>query len=147
MAHVKHRRKTIVCIGAAGMFNPTEPGSGYGPEWFDAVRAAARANASLDLLDPIGLPAVGDTRARQPGSGQAAGDARNDGARSFADTTGGGAFVSSNFFDRNVSQIWSEAGNYYLRGYEPPASNAKSHDIEVRVKRPGLQVRARRSRS
>lgn len=151
MAHVKHRRKTIVCIGAAGLFSPTEPVTNgsptYGPEWFDAVRAAARANASLYVLDPIGLAAIGDIRSRRPGLGLVAGDAYNDGGRTFAEITGGVAFVNSNLFERNVGQIWSEAGNYYLLGYEPPASKAKSHDIEVRVKRPGLQVRARRSRS
>jgi Ca-activated chloride channel family protein len=134
LAPVKHRRKTLVFIGSPQVFKPTETygrqgDSTYSSEWFDAVRAAARANVSVYVIDPEGLTG-----------------GRPDDARTFAEETGGEAFVNSNLFDRAADQIWAEAGHYYLLGYEPPPSNAKSHAIEVRVNRPGMHVRARRTR-
>ena len=129
MEKVQHRRKTLVSIGSAYVFNPPES-SDYEPLWIDAIRAAARANVSMYVIDPNGLTG-----------------GHYDAARTVADATGGQAFVNSNLFERSVEQIWSEAGHYYLLGYEPPTSKARTHTIEVRVKRSGLQVRARRTRA
>lgn len=134
LSPVKHRRKTLVYIGSPSVFAPTERVGRLGDrhytgEWFDAIRGAASGNVSVYLIDPEGLT-----------GGQF------DGARAFVDETGGEAFVNSNLFDRAVEQIWAQAGHYYLLGYEPPPSTARSHTIDVRVRRPGVHVRARRTR-
>jgi len=93
------------------------------------LASASRSNVTVYLVNPAGL------RPRRP----------ND-AIAFTEETGGEAF-STNEFDKAVNQIWSEAGHYYLLGYEPPSAGGKSHRINVRVKRPNVVVRARRTRS
>jgi VWFA-related protein len=129
---VKHRRKTLVCIGTPSVFNPTEPlgrsGLTYSGNWYGAVKDASRSNVSVYLIDPSGLAP------RRP-----------DDALAFTEETGGQAFAT-NEFDKAVNQVWSEAGRYYLLGYEPPSVGGKSHRIDVRVKRPNVVVRARRTR-
>ena len=49
---------------------------------------------------------------------------------------------NTNFFDKAVAQIVSDAGNYYVVGFRPGALDGKFHKIAVKVKRPGLDVRA-----
>ena len=61
--------------------NRSEPrsassGRTYSPRWFDALRAAVRANVSVYIVDPFGLTG-----------------GRYDGARSFGDETGGGETI------------------------------------------------------
>jgi VWFA-related protein len=132
LANVSHRRKTLVCIGTPSVFNPTEPaasGTSYSSNWFDAVKDAARSNVTVYVVDPSGLTAQ-----------------RPHDAIAFTEETGGEAF-STNEFDKAVNQVWSESGHYYLLGYEPPSLGGKTHRIDVRVKRPGVTVRARRTRS
>ena len=134
LVRVRHGRKTLVYIGAASIFNPTEVigrqgQRSYAPQWFDALRAAARADCSVYVIDPAGLTG-----------------ALYDNVRAFAEETGGTAFVNSNLFDQSVDQIWNEAGHYYLLGYRAPASTAGTHSIAVRVKRSGVFVRSRHSR-
>ena len=43
-------------------------------------------------------------------------------------------------------RIWQESGHYYLLGYAPPINDHRVHKIDVRVKAPGVTVRARRAR-
>ncbi len=132
LASVPHRRKVMVVIGNAYLFSPMLPGgAGFSPSWFDAIRDTGRNNVSIYVLDPVGLTGGGG---------------RYDGARSFASETGGDALVNTNNVDRAVSRIWMEAGTYYLLGYEPPIDDKRVHQIEVTVKRPGAQVRARKAR-
>lgn len=114
------------------MFNPTEPlgrsGITYSGNWYDAIKDASRSNLSVYVVNPVGLT---------PG--------RPHDAIAFTEETGGEAF-STNDFDTAVHRIWSEAGHYYLLGYEPPSADDKPHRIDVRVKRPTSVVRARRTR-
>ena len=139
------------------MFEPTSGSPGlpltYSTYWFDALRALAAANVSVYVVDPLGLPSAGPgvSSAGPTSPGFAAAMANGalspgDSAISFAQETGGVAFVRTNRFDRAVEQIWREAGEYYLLGYEPPVIDGKPHRIDVRVKRRGAQVRARRTR-
>jgi len=64
----------------------------------------------------------------------------------FARETGGEAFVNINVFDAAVDQVWQESGTYYLLGYEPARRDNKRHTIEVKVKKPDMSARARRTR-
>ena len=67
-----------------------------------------------------------------------------DTLRVMADETDGRAIVNSNDLDRGLRQIVRDSSAYYLLGYTSAVStDGKFHKINVRLKRPGLQVRAR----
>ncbi len=68
-----------------------------------------------------------------------------DTLRILADETDGRAIVNSNDMDRGLRQIVRDTSAYYLLGYTSTLSqpDGKFHKINVRVKRPGLQLRAR----
>ena len=67
-----------------------------------------------------------------------------DSLRILAEETDGRAIVNSNDLDRGLRQIVRDTSAYYLLGYTSGVStDGKFHKINVRVKRPGLQVRAR----
>jgi Ca-activated chloride channel family protein len=65
----------------------------------------------------------------------------------FAAETGGGVAFLGPTTDVNSTATWiaSELHHQYLLGFVPPKLDGKSHELEVRVKRPNLTVRARRS--
>ena len=68
-----------------------------------------------------------------------------DTLRILADETDGRAIVNSNDLDKGLRQIVRDSSAYYLLGYTSTLSqpDGKFHKINVRVKRPGLQLRAR----
>jgi Ca-activated chloride channel family protein len=65
----------------------------------------------------------------------------------FANETGGGFFDLKKDADLNTSftRIAQELRSQYLIGFSPAALDGKVHKLEVRVKRPGLKARSRRS--
>ncbi len=65
----------------------------------------------------------------------------------FANETGGGFFDLKKDADLNSSftRIAQELRSQYLLGFSPAALDGKVHKLEVRVKRPGLKSRSRRS--
>ena len=65
----------------------------------------------------------------------------------FARETGGGYFDLKKDADLNSSftRIAQELRSQYLLGFSPAALDGKVHRLEVRVKRPGLDARSRRS--
>jgi Ca-activated chloride channel homolog len=65
----------------------------------------------------------------------------------LADDTGGGHFrleagadLASTFL-----RVVDELRHQYVLGFTPPRADGKRHDIEVTVKKPGMQARARRN--
>ena len=54
--------------------------------------------------------------------------------------------IGTNDFSRAFADIVRDNSTYYLLGYDPTTErrDGKFHEITVRVKRPGLTVRARR---
>jgi len=109
---------------------------------------ANRGNASFYPIDPGGL-AVFDSPINNPLPLQV--DAarlrgRIDTLRTLAENTDGIAVVNSNDLSGGLKRVVSDLSSYYLLGYY--SANAKMdgkfHAIKVRVKRPGVQVRARR---
>lgn len=135
----------------------------------DAVSAAARANVNVYALDPRGLlgmtaDVIDTMRAGAPdamgtdpnkpvgtpfsGTQALLSEMRltQDSLRALADGTGGFAAVDTNSFAEAFNRITDANGQYYLLGYAPPAHprDGRFHRIEVRAKRSGLQVTARR---
>jgi hypothetical protein len=65
--------------------------------------------------------------------------------RIVAINTGGRAFVDQSNLTQAVEQIVQENGSFYELAYSPNplASDGRFHDIDVKVSRPGVHVRAR----
>src|SRR5207247_5770406 len=71
--------------------------------------------------------------------------ARNTSLRTLAEATDGIAVVDSNDLSRGLRRIVDDLSSYYLLGYYSAGKlDGRFHSITVRVKRPGVQVRARR---
>ena len=111
---------------------------------------ANRYNTAIYAVDPRGLaPFEFDLST----AGQAAVsltkntqmlDSTMDTLRVLADETDGRAIVNSNDLERGLRQIVRDSSAYYLLGYTSAVTtDGKYHKINVRLKRPGLQVRAR----
>jgi VWFA-related protein len=109
--------------------------------------AAGRSNTSVYTLDPRGLTtseaeiqdamAPGDTRALNE---------MQDSLRTLADQTDGRAIVGRNDPIPGLQQMVRDTGAYYLLGYtstEAPR-DGRFHPIEVRVRRPNVDVRHRK---
>src|SRR5258705_7218152 len=71
--------------------------------------------------------------------------ARLDSLRTLAENTDGLAIVDSNNLAGGMKRVVADLSSYYLLGYYANTKlDGKYHAITVRVKRPGVQVRARR---
>lgn len=132
-----HRRKVLVCIGPAHLFNQqlSEDRSTPDGHILAALRESSRADLTTYVIDPAGLREAKHARSGVRGN--------LDG---FARDSGGTVFSNVNVYELAIDQVWQESGSYYLFGFEPAKRDDRRHSIEVRVKKPGLQVRARRSR-
>ena len=135
LAETSERKKTVVAIGSAWLFDTPIPPSTIGrdlrPEWTDAMRAMAFANVTLYVIDPGG---VGTSPTLSGSSG-------------FARETGGHAFANTNDVQGAADRIMGEAGSYYvIRVADPPVGRkADLRELDVRVLRRGITVRARRA--
>jgi VWFA-related protein len=123
----------------------------------DAITAAMRGNVTIYGIDPRGLT-LGDEEmevASLPedtslnlgtSSMQREVQLSQDSLRTLADQTGGFAVVNANDFSTAFDRIVRENTHYYLLGFQP--SNARRdgrfRKLDVRVKRPGARVLARR---
>jgi hypothetical protein len=69
-----------------------------------------------------------------------------DTLRVMAEQTDGRAILNRNDLTLAMKQIVRDASAYYLLGYSSAAAptDGKFHEIKVRIKRPGVQVRSRR---
>ena len=119
---------------------------------------ANRANTSFYPVDPRGLvvfdtpivPVNGPTLAGPaspvpPAVDRAMLANRLTSLRTLADATDGVAIVDSNSIGSGLTRAVDDLSSYYLLGYYSTGKlDGKFHSISVRVKRPGIQVRARR---
>ena len=114
-------------------------------EVFDTVN---RNNTSIYAVDPRGLAAFEYDINQRVGLQQDRQDlnASLDSLHVLADNTDGRAIVNRNDLATGMKQIMRDASGYYLLGYNSNAAptDGKFHSIEVRVKRPNVEVRARK---
>jgi VWFA-related protein len=110
--------------------------------------AANRNNVAIYAVDPRGLP--GFEFDINEGIGLQS-DAKYlnstmDTLRMLAENTDGRAIVNRNDIAVGMKQITRDSSAYYLIGYNSAdaPTDGKFHNIRVRVKRPGVQVRARK---
>jgi VWFA-related protein len=162
---VRDRRKTIVLFGEGVDFELGEPFEDY-PESggivqypvdnVDAgvrlamqqmVTAALMSHVVVYAVDPRGVTRFGeegylgadpDVLAERASLGR-------ESLERICEVTGGRAVVKTDDFGGAVDQIVRETSSYYLLSYTPDASSADRgfRKLLVRVKRPGLTVRAR----
>jgi VWFA-related protein len=107
-----------------------------------------RNNTSIYAVDPRGLAAfeydinqgVGLQTDRQNLNSTI------DTLHVLADNTDGRAIVNRNDLAAGMKQIMRDASGYYLLGYTSASAptDGKFHSIEVRVKRPNVEIRARK---
>jgi VWFA-related protein len=117
---------------------------------------ANRANASFYPIDPRGLAVFDAPLMRQDVPGPAPPitplpvdramlSGRLNSLRTLADATDGLAIVNSNDLAGGLRRVVADLSSYYLIGYYSTGKlDGRFHSITVRVKRPGVKVRARR---
>jgi VWFA-related protein len=118
--------------------------------FLDLLDLANRNNASFYPIDPRGLPVFDYPMGPLPPPpitiDQSILKTRIENSRTLAENTDGMAVVNHNDLDRGLRRIADDLTSYYLLGYY--SSNTKLdggyRKITVRVKRPGVEVRARR---
>ncbi|MCR4373858.1 MAG: VWA domain-containing protein, partial [Acidobacteria bacterium] len=116
------------------------------------VGQTTRAGGRVYAIDVRGLNRGAAARITdQPAAGDSAGgppafDMGEDGPNSLAVDTGGFVIRNENNIGRALGEIAADANLYYVISYQPENANfdGKYREIEVRVKRQGAKVRARR---
>jgi VWFA-related protein len=165
MAGVRGRRKALVLFSEGIDYDITDVMNNRGgsvviDDSLDAIGAATRSNISIYSVDPRGLSAEGGFDASTQGppvdadpsyrldSTGLQNEARlqQESLRLLADETGGFAAVNSNDFAAAFDRIQKDNSNYYVLGYYPTNDrrDGKFRKIEVKVNRPGLEVRSRK---
>jgi hypothetical protein len=120
----------------------------------DVINAAARSNVAFFTIDPRGLVGMTTDYMQMPAGTpddtlnifRKEFEVSQDSLRTLAGETGGLASLASNDFASAFDRIVERNSRYYVLSYEPPAhpNDGRFHEIEVRVKRPGLAVSARK---
>jgi VWFA-related protein len=117
-------------------------------EMQDVFNAANRNNTALYTVDPRGLATGEFDISENVGMQRSSASLRQtqDTLRVLADETDGRAFVNRNDFGKAMKQIVADSSAYYLIGYNSSQApqDGKFHEIKVRVKRSGTDVRARK---
>jgi VWFA-related protein len=114
----------------------------------DVYDMANRNNVAIYAVDPRGLPGfefdINEGINIQTDSKYL--NSTMDTLRLLAEQTDGRAIVNRNDLAAGMKQITRDSSAYYLIGYNSSQapSDGKFHSIRVRVKRPGVQVRARK---
>jgi VWFA-related protein len=128
-------RKILILIsgGRAFTFGTIgEPSSrNEGAELMRLFSDLQRANVTVYAYDAHGLEVDGSMVAKES-------------LYSFAESTGGHAVAFTNDPAASVADAFRESSTYYFMGFRTTAANEKGfHKIEVKVNRPGVQVRTR----
>jgi VWFA-related protein len=163
MADVQGRRKALLFFSEGldyDVYQPFDRGSASAvvEETREAMSAAQRANVNVYAIDPRGLNQFSgliEIGARSDYPQLEYGTFRGflnelllsqESLISLADETGGLAVVNAGDVAGGLGRVVLDNSRYYLLGYYSDSArwSRKFMSIDVRVKRPGLQVRARR---
>jgi VWFA-related protein len=108
-------------------------------EFQSLMGRANRANVSIYPIDPRGLAAPATV------AGQDRLERLRSTMRDLASSTDGFTVIDTNDFERGMKRIVDDMSSYYLLGYYSTNAklDGKFRKIAVRVKRPGVSVRAR----
>jgi hypothetical protein len=162
MAGIRGRRKAVVFFSEGLDYDVYDPiNNQYSSDILqyqrDAVASATRANVSYYSIDPRGLAGIENgadigSLVFDPsvnlGTGALQQELRisQDSLRLLSDETGGFAAVNSNDYAQSFERIIRDNSSYYVLGYYSSDSrrDGQFRNLTVRVKQPGLQVRARK---
>jgi VWFA-related protein len=118
------------------------------------VGQAARANVRIYTIDALGLRRNADgTELSSMNPLETAGqvplgayNTTEEGPNMLANDTGGYVIRRTNDFGAAMAEIARDAGSYYVLGFSPAESSltGQFRELTVKVKRSGLNVRARR---
>jgi VWFA-related protein len=161
-ASVRGRRKSILFVSEGIDYDIADFGNTRSSLIMDATRetlaAAVRGNVSIYGIDPRGLTNLGEQTIElgslpsSADTGLGLGDRSiqrelqlsQTSLRQLSDDTGGFAMVNANNLAASFDRIVRDNSSYYAMAYYRPSDKAgRYHRIEVKVKRPDLQVRAR----
>jgi VWFA-related protein len=127
----------------------------HGLRYRQMLDKANRANVSFYPVDPRGIVVFDDDIVPVAGVGQNPTigpvednrrlNERHTALRTMAESTDGVAVLDTNNFAPALQRMTADLTSYYLLGYYSTGKlDGKFHSISVRVKRPGVQIRARR---
>jgi VWFA-related protein len=148
LAGSAHPRRAIVYVGTMVTFDP-EQDTEFRPIHLNAAfEQAKRSNVPVYTIDPRGLVQPADAvRGYASNIRRIADNIRHqqEWLHIVAINTGGRAFVNQSNLTQAVQQIVEENGSFYELAYSPDplVRDGKFHDIDVKVNRPGVRVRAR----
>jgi VWFA-related protein len=161
LAPLSGRRKSVVMFSEGFNYQLTEP---FGMRSVsdvlratqDTLNAAARANVNFYTIDPRMLDGAGTDFMQMSGPGMPKGATQDaireelqqsqDSLRVLAEETGGFASLNTNRFASAFDRIVQRNSQYYVLAYVAPQhqQDGRFHSIDVRVKRPGVTITARR---
>ena len=129
MGGLREGRKSILFFSQGPPLPASSPNE---QRYREAMEAANRGNVTIHVIDPRPLGSVGFGGANV--------------LRRIAADTGGRAIVNTNDPTNQLNGVMADASAYYLLGYAPTRkiNDGKFHEINVRVKRRGVRVTARR---
>ena len=161
MSGMRGRRKAVVFLSEGINYNVVDAISNrYATdvqrEIRELVAAATRANVNVYSVDPRGVTSGmedaieigGFTADPNLSATNLMNEMRleHDSLRLVAEETGGFAVLNQNDFQTGFSRILEDNSNYYVLGYYPANDkrDGKFRNVQVKVLKPGLRVRARR---
>jgi VWFA-related protein len=160
LAAVRGRRKAILWFGEGVDYDIGNPFASRDADIVrqamqDVIETATRANVSVYGIDARGLGAGLDEAIEISGVPDETNDSQaiqnqvrrgQDSLRTVSTETGGFAVVNTNDLNESFGRIVQENSSYYVLGYY--ATNDKRdgrfRNVQVRVTRPGVTVRARK---
>ncbi|MGQ0734642.1 MAG: VWA domain-containing protein [Acidobacteriota bacterium] len=108
--------------------------------------AANRVNAAFHTIDPRGLVTITSVADQvDPTEMRSHIGKTTSSLRLLAEATGGIAVVNDNDLDGALKRIDAETSDYYILGYylSNPDPKRRTRTVDVKVRRPGVEVRAR----
>ena len=144
-------RKTVVYFSPGLIVPPQQP-----ERYRAMVSEANRANIAFYTVDPSGLDTMSRVRVSRitseavrsadPGGPRVMPTNYQENLRDLAEDTGGFPITDTNDMRAPLRRVMEEVRAHYEATYAPTSSNYDGHfrSIEVRARRPGLQIQGRK---